>query len=299
MDAVLLTFQKELKRRYPIFAGIIDRAYHELGDPWADDASRNIVTMFGPPGDPRWSDAIRGYVYFSLDVLRAQKFFEEHGRYEASSHDELRRDYWENPDFMLGSYLPGIFVSHFLWPQHYLLVRFFRQEALPVVAERRPRHFYEVGVGSGVYSRETLEFLPAITGTGYDISPHSLAFGKRVVDASGVGGRYDVERRDVVQSTPEPTDFLICQEVLEHIEDPQEFVHALHAMVVPGGTAYISAAITSGQSDHLHVFWSPAEARELVTEAGFSILAEHTEEARTTNVQATAPRVTAFLVERR
>jgi SAM-dependent methyltransferase len=297
MNPVLVAFQEELRKQYPVFAPIIDRGYAEHGDAWADDTARNIETMFGPRGDPRWDEAIRGYVHFSLDVLRSHKFFETHGRYEASSYEDLKRDYWENPEFMLERYLPGIFVSHFIWPQHYRLIRFFREEALPAIALRHPSQFCEVGVGSGLYSSETLQFFPEIKGIGYDISPHSLAFGKRVVDSFGIGERYVVEQRDVVLDTARPADFLICQEVLEHIEEPRGFLRALHKMTASGGVAYISAAVTSGQSDHLYLFREPHEVREMLEDAGFSVLAERTVTAEAANVRETAPRVSAFLLE--
>ena len=71
-----------------------------------------------------------------------------------------------------------------------------------------------------MYSKEPLELLPAATGVGYDISEHSLSFTERVVNAFGYGDRYRTEVRDIVANTPEEADLVICQEVLEHLEDP-------------------------------------------------------------------------------
>lgn len=135
MDAVVKEFQARLQQKYPAFAGIVERDYAEFGDTWADALSHNIETMFGPPDDPKWAEALRGYVLFSLDALRSQKFFEDNGRYQASNYAEVKRDYWDNPDFMLANYLPGMFASYYLWPHHYRLLCFFRDEVLPAVAE--------------------------------------------------------------------------------------------------------------------------------------------------------------------
>jgi len=291
-------FHARLKESFPAFAGIVDRDYAAFGDPWAQAFSHDLEAMFGPPDDPRWEEAIRGYVLFSLDALRSQKFFEENGRYKASNYADVKRDYWDNPEFMLVNYLPGMFTSYYLWPHHYRLLRFYVDDVLPLVGERRPPHFCEVGTGTAVYSRATLENLPWIRGTGYDISAHSLTFGARVLKAFEVDDRYELEQRDIVADTPEPTDYLICQEVLEHLEDPVTFVDALTDMVHPGGLAYITAAVTAGHSDHIYLFESAQEVRALLERSGFSIVLERTEVAESANVKEIAPRVSCFLCER-
>jgi hypothetical protein len=298
VDAFVQEFHNQLKLRYPLFAGIVERDYDEFGEPWAADLSRNIEIMFGPPGDPRWAEAFRGYALFSLDALRSQKFFEENHRYQASNYAEVKRDYWDNPDFMLANYLPGMFTSYYLWPHHYRLLRFYGDDVLPVVAERRLAHFCEVGTGTAVYSRDTLIALPEIRGTGYDISPHSLSFGARVLETFAVADRYELELRDIVKDPPPPTGYLICQEVLEHLEDPHRFVDALYAMTEVGGLAYITAAVTAGHSDHIFLFDSAEDVRAMLEAAGFTILIERTEVAESANVEAMAPRVSCFLCER-
>lgn len=298
MDVLVQEFHSRLKAKYPPFAGIVERDYATFGDPWAQAFSRDLETMFGPPDDLRWEEAIRGYVLFSLDALRSQKFFEDNGRYKASNYAEVKRDYWDNPEFMLVNYLPGMFISYYLWPHHYRLLRYYVDEIVPHVVERGGDHFCEVGTGTAVYSRATLDRVPGSRGTGYDISPHSLSFGARVLKAFGVDDRYSLELRDIVASPPAPTDYVICQEVLEHLEDPETFVGALHAMVEPGGLAYITAAVTAGHSDHIYLFNSAAEVQAMLERAGFSILLERTEVAESANVGALAPRVSCFLCER-
>jgi hypothetical protein len=254
--------------------------------------------MFGGADDPRWNEALRGYVLFSLDALRSQKYFEDNKRYKASKHAEVKQEYWDNPDFMLTNYLPGMFASYYLWPHHYRLLRHYREEILPRVAEIDPKRFCEVGTGTAVYSRETLHRFPGIRGVGYDISEHSLSFGRRVLTAFGVVDRFAFEQRDIIADPPAPTEYLICQEVLEHLEDPAGFVKGLHRMVEPGGLAYVTAAVTAGHSDHIFLFNSPDEVRAMLDDAGFSVLVERTEVAESANVEALAPRVSCFLCGR-
>lgn len=290
-------FQGRMKAKYPFFSGVIERNYEQFGDDWATELAQNIVTMFGPPAEEGWNEAVRGYALFSLDALRSQKFFETNGRYAASNHSEVKRDYWDNPEFMLVNYLPGMFLSYYLWPHHFRLLRFYRDEVLPLVAARQPQTFCEVGTGTSVYSRETLRGLPDIRGTGYDISAHALSFGSRVLSAFGCAERFRFEQRDILANSPGQSDYLICQEVLEHLEDPQTFTRGLRSMVADGGLAYITAAVTAGHSDHIYLFESPAEARAVIEDAGFSVLLERTEEAESANVRETAPRVSCYLCE--
>lgn len=295
MHAVVKEFRRRLERSYPVFAPIVARDYAEFGEPWAREFSENIETLFGPPEEGRWDEALRGYVLFSLDVLRSQRFLERHGRYEATEGDELQSQYWDNPEFMLTNYLPGIFTSHFLWPQHYRLLRFYGSEVVPRLRGREGFEFAEVGTGPGLYSKQTLTLVESSRGVGYDLSELSLSFAARVAEAFGVADRYRVDRRDVVAAPPDPVDLVLCLEVLEHIADPLPFLSALRGMVRTNGHAYISVAVTAAQSDHVLLFHEPHEARELLETAGFSILVERTEAADTTNDRELIPRVSAFL----
>lgn len=298
MNALLREFHKELERSYPTFAGIFERDYSEFGEEWAESFARSVEGMFGAIGDPRWAEALRGYVLFSVDAMKNQKFFEKHGRYAASNYAEVKRECWDSPDFMLVNYLPGMFISYHLWPHHYRLLRFYRREVLPVVRDRRPNEFCEVGTGTAVYSAETLRALPHIRGVGFDISEHALTFGRRVILASGAAHRYRFEQRDILADPPAALDYLICQEVLEHLEDPAGFVWGLHRMVVPGGLAYITAAVTAGHSDHIYLFNDPAEVRRMLEEGGFSVLIERTEQTESANDLTRPPRVSCYLCVR-
>lgn len=298
LNPILVEFARRLRKSSPFFAGAIETSYERFGDSWADEAAADIVAVFGPPGDPRWAEATKGYALFCVDALKSQRFFEVHGRYAATSYESLKRDYWDNPGFMLNNYLPGMFLSYYLWSHHYRLIRFYREEVLPAVLKHGPRTFCEVGCGTAMYSRETLRGLPEITGTAYDVSDSSLSFGQRILDASGLSARYRFEKRDVLVDAPEPYDYLVCQEVLEHLEKPAELTRALFRMVKPGRLAYVTAAVTAGHPDHIYLFRSPAEVEAMIHEAGFAIEAGRTEQAEKSNVPELAPRISCYLCRR-
>jgi len=261
--------------RYPNYADVWEDSRNEFGADWEREFNASVTALFGI--DPEsWSEAIDGYAEFCTDALRSQIYFERKREYKASSYAEVAEACYHNQDFMLRCYLPGMFLSHFIWPHHHRMLRYFRglKSYLEPV-----RTFSEVGTGCGMYSKEPLELLPEARGVGYDISEHSLSFTERVVNAFGFGDRYRTEVRDIVENTPENADLVVCQEVLEHLEDPAEFVCSLFNMTKPGGLAYISAAINAGHVDHIYLYRSPDEVSHHLTAAGFEIVDSRAEYA--------------------
>jgi SAM-dependent methyltransferase len=270
----------------------VARAQQRHGETWTEELARDLETIFPEARAESWSGPIEGYAKFTFDAAKSQRIFEKTGQYTGVSNDHLQEQYYRDPEFMFRNYLPGLFVSFYLWPHHFRLIEYYRAEIVPRLQSLGLKTFCEVGVGTGIYSRETLRAIPDIAGVGYDLSDHSLRFAQQVMNRSGLGERYRTEKRNILESTPEPSDYLICQEVLEHLDDPAEFSRALYAMVKPGGYAYITAAITAGHADHVYVYNEPADAREHVAGAGFEVLSEKTDGADVyTTIQ---PRVSCF-----
>lgn len=264
-----------IRARYPAYANVWESSRKEFGEEWEEEFNASVAALFGLNPDA-WKEAIDGYAEFCTDALRAQIYFERKGKYKASSYAEVAEACYHNPDFMLRCYLPGMFLSHFIWPHHHRMLGYFRG-LKPHLASVRT--FSEVGTGCGMYSKEALALLPEVRGAGYDISSHSLSFTERVIKSFGLGDRYRTEVRDIVANTPEPADFVICQEVLEHLENPAEFVCSLFDMTKPGGLAYISAAINASHVDHIYLYRSPDEVLHHLTEAGFQIVDSRAEYA--------------------
>lgn len=270
-------FYTEMKKRYPVYTDALDRAHKEFGAVWDDEFGTLIVRMCG--SDPRnWEPAMVGYVKFCIDALKSQIYFERHRRYKATSYVDATNEYYQNKDFMFHSYLPGMILSHYIWMHHHRMLQWYRS----VLREIKIQNFAEVGTGCGLYSKETLERSPECRGIGFDISEHSLAFTENLIKSFSLNDRYSTRVQDIITKTPTAYplsksqnsgfDLVICQEVLEHLENPDMFCKALFAMTRPGGYAYITAAINAAHVDHIYLYRSLDDVLDQIRSAGFEVL---------------------------
>lgn len=282
----------------PRFVGQWEKSRVLFGPQWEAEISENIGRVFGSEPSPAWDELLDGYAEFCTDALRAQVFFEKTGRYPADNYAVVNQSCYQSPDYMLRRYLPGQYASHMVWPHHYRLLRGFCDRVLPQVGPDT-RVFYEVGVGCGMYSQRTLAALPHARGVGYDISDYALQFTHRVITAHGLADRYRIRNQDIISAPiADKADFVISQEVLEHLEDPQAFIHGLFAAARPGGWAYITAAITAAHTDHIYLYHSADEVRAQIEAAGFDVRDAQIECNYPEKPVEFRPTVAAFLARR-
>ncbi len=182
---------------------------------------------------------------------------------------EATKEVYLDEEYMLSEYLPGLLVSHFLWPHHCWHSRFFDSAFVSQMGLCPEPRFVEVGVGTGLYSRRVLQQIASARGTGVDISPASKAFTERHVRGFGFHDRYRAELRDIVTQPLPPIDWMICIEVLEHLEDPLRFLRTLRGMLAPGGHAFITAALNAAHVDHIYLYESTDQVIAHLEAAGF------------------------------
>jgi SAM-dependent methyltransferase len=287
-----------LQGRYPNYAPLWTISRAQFGDNWEKEISENIACVFGQQPGRMWDEAVDGYAEFCTEAVRAQVFFEKNGRYKATNYQEVLRDCYHSADYMERRYLPGQYLSHSVWPHHQRMLRHYIHDLLPRVATD-VKLFYEVGVGCGMYSQVTLQTLPNTRGIGYDISDYALNFTYRVVKAHGLADRYDIRNQDIISKPiEEKADFVVSQEVLEHLEDPAAFIRGLFVATRPGGWAYITAAINAAHTDHIYLYRSPAEVRRQIETAGWQVLDEQVECNYPEKPAEVRPTVAGFLARK-
>jgi SAM-dependent methyltransferase len=263
---------QRLSTRFPYFAKIIDKRLQDFGDAWADDFEMELARFFR--GD---EEALRratdGYGAFALDAMKLQKKFDKDRQYINKSYADVAAAVYHSQQYMFDLYLPGILLSQYLWPHHYRQLLFFREKFIARARNLPVNRFYDVGVGTGFYSKEMLTHLPGALGNGFDISDHSLAHALKMLSRWGLGDRYQAHNQDILAGDPEVlADAIVSVEVLEHLEDPPSFLRGLRRMLRKNGIGYVTAAVNAPNADHIYLYRSSDDVAKEIQGAGFEIL---------------------------
>lgn len=261
--------QRTFRTDYKFLGDGIEGALAVFGPTWATDCEDMLSRIF--PSAEALAGAARGYAHFVLDLVRRQKRFEKDRTYPTKSYAEAQAEVYLDDSFMRDEYLPGLLLSHYLWLHHYRQLRFFESAYSDRMAVAGAREFLEVGVGTGLYSRRLLQRVGSVQGTGVDISPAAMKFTEAHLQAFSVHDRYQLKLQDIMDEPLAPTHWLVCVEVLEHLEDPVAFLSALRRHLAPGGRAFVTAAINAPHVDHIYLYENSAQVTAQVREAGFFV----------------------------
>jgi hypothetical protein len=213
--------------RHRLSGALIERAQQAFGASWTADFDRMLGSLFAD--DDSLALAAKGYSSFAFDSMRRQKAFELSREYANKTYAQAASEVYFNEQHMASEYLPGLLLSHFLWPHHYRQIQFFDTAFVEPMSRSQCAEFAEIGIGTALYSRRILEQVSTSRGVGYDISPSSCRYAEQHVSAVGATARYEVRCQDILEHPMAPVPWLVCVEVLEHLEDPVEFLRALHA----------------------------------------------------------------------
>ncbi|MBK9292969.1 MAG: class I SAM-dependent methyltransferase [Oligoflexia bacterium] len=268
----LASIEKYFAKKFPYFSKVISKRFNEFGEKWALSFEKELEVFFSND-EQRLQKASHGYGLFALDGLRLQKKFDKTLQYIAKRYEDVKGEVYLNRSYMFDLYLPGILLSHYLWPHHYNQKLWFQNKFIPLIKSQNVKTYCDVGVGTGFYSKEVLLNMPAIKGDGYDISEFSLEHTKMLIDRWGFGDHYRCHVQDIIANPPTiKADCAINVEVLEHLEDPITFLKALRKMVKDGAMAFITAAIDAPNMDHIYLYRDlDAVAKELKA-ANFKVI---------------------------
>ncbi|MGN6826235.1 class I SAM-dependent methyltransferase [Paucibacter sp. M5-1] len=252
----------------------VHRAAAAFGPAWEADFAAMLSRFYA--SESRLQDAVKGYGAFVMDSMRRQKRFEQELSYPAKTYAEAAAEVYYNDDYMRRQYLPGLLLSHYLWTHHYQQIEYFKGFFLPWLERQGVAEFAEVGVGTGIYSRLALQALPALRGTGLDISPLSLEFTAEHVASFGFAPRYQTRRQNILEpgegGEPLPRfRAVICVEVLEHLEDPVALLRGLRELCTADGKLFVTAALNAAHADHIYLYSRPEEVLAQVEAAGLHL----------------------------
>lgn len=257
-----------VENSFPMILGSLERGEQLFGQPWKSEFNEMLAAMY--PGDAGMEKALDGYNEFSIESMRLHLEFQAAREYIRKPYDEVSIQVYQNDEYMFGQYLPGILLSSFLWLHHYRQLLFFREFFLKKIATADDQRFHDVGTGTGFYSMQVLRDFPGATGDGWDLSPHSLRHTRHMLSRFGLENRYTANRADITSTSGiELKPFLMSVEVLEHLEDPLAFLKGLHAMLAPGGYAFVTAAVNAPHEDHIYLYRNAEDVCRQAEQAGF------------------------------
>ncbi len=221
-------------------------------------------------------DALEALLEYTHLYMRHQVSFLSKGEYSNTNFDEVYRSVYDNEELMLGTYLPGLYLTQLCWPVHYRVLSLYENEFLPAVAKAgAPQRVLEFGVGHGMTLLVAKHRFPESNGLAFDVSRHSLKFAETLLRTSGAelsGFRF--QQADVVKLSPNPSD--ACDmgtmgEILEHIEAPRTALANFRSLLKPDALAFITTVIDSNAIDHIYQFASQAEIDSMIADSGFRI----------------------------
>ena len=235
---------------------------------FAEDLSRILNTKLLATDHQRQKAAL-AYNKMCRDFLSEQIKFKRSGEYSCTDASVAQDQVYNDPEVMR-YYMVGLLLSYIFWPNHYELLRFFK-ENLPATV---PRNFLEVGVGHGLFTSSLLAKFPSIKPSAVDISATSIRTAKEVLEC------FDVDTKSIQfihndylkVSLHERFDFIIMGEVLEHVNDAPLFMRKTKELLNANGRIYLSTCANSPALDHVYRFYNVQGIRDLLNSAGFKIV---------------------------
>jgi len=211
-----------------------------------------------------------GYLHFLMDVNRSQVEYERRGNYMNKSYNDVFDRVYNNPKFM-SLYHWGVFVSTFTWEHHIKIYDLYRKSFLPCLNPEAGR-LLDLGSGSGIWSFLTTHFLPQWTSQGIDISEKSVELSTTMAESSGFDKKVQFKARDALtfKGTEKYNAAISCF-LMEHLEEPQLLLQNMASNLETRGYAFITAALTAAESDHISEFRRESEIVSMAEEAGFRV----------------------------
>ncbi len=216
------------------------------------------------------------YLAYTKQIRIEEMYFAKEHTYRLSRFEDAYREVYSRDDYMF-DYVVGLGMTQILWPNHWAIVQFYVNEFLPLIGAAS--RGAEVGVGHGLFHAEMLRAAPEMRSRMLDISPTSLEMTRRMIVATGLDPkRAEKVECDIQKGIPvedASLDVLLMGELIEHIENGAAVLGQFTKKMKPGGLCFFTTAANAPAEDHILLFRTTGEIREVVSGAGWKIKKEH------------------------
>jgi len=268
-------FLELLKTTSPVFAARVDATARRFPGPFARISERLIGWADATLDGDSLKELVDGYLNFAFDVNRCQRAYEETGRYRSQTAAQIYAEIYADAEVMT-SYHWGMYTTWFAWEHHLAVIELFEGSFLPRFATDEPINLVDLGCGSGIWSALALSILLKARARLVDISPTTVEITTRMLAAAGLAARAAVRVGDATE--PDGVggaDGAISSFVLAHLERPETLFAGLAAALKPHGSAFVTAALSAAESDHITEFRREGEVIALAEAAGFRLIEAH------------------------
>lgn len=261
----LVTRQLE---RWPEHGSFLERSFAERTAATlavTEETARQVSQIAGDRLD-RYCD---GYRWMCDAVLAEELFFRRHGRYQATSFDDVYRAVYSDASTMR-LYMDGLLLSQVFWRNHVDVAHFYRR-----YLDRLPPGYshLEIGPGHGLLLAVAAVHPNCADAAGWDISAASLEATAHCLERMGVTTGVVLQSRNINDAVGERQRYasVVLSEILEHLEDPERALAGVRHLLAAGGRAFINVPCNSPAPDHLYLFDSPEHFFSMLRRAGFRI----------------------------
>ena len=238
------------------------------------DIWQTLRAVRSVPPQERIDEAVKGLRFHSLEFLKRQIQFAKTGRYKSCDADAIRREIYQVGETMR-QYLDGLLLTYIAWPNHYRILKWYRDAYLKQGPYGR---CLDIGPGHGFLALEQLRADETNSLTALDISPHSVDYTRRVLQAHGIASsRYDVRVANAQQGLDSDIpcfDRIVLAEVIEHVADPAGIVRSLVERSHPRTLWFITTVVNVEAPDHIYLFRSLGEVRDMLGDCGLTVTDE-------------------------
>jgi len=262
-----------LKKEYPSFLKTRDYIFTNFGEDYFNEFELFLGFYVHEAADGESSEnalfrKLKSFIRYSHEFLVLQVKLNRTKEYQYRSFKEVEERVYKN-SMMSDYYLDGLALSQYLWPNHYKMNRFLIDGLRQAGAFNRA---IDVPCGPGVQSWLIRRHLRINSMSICDLSEYSVRYARKLHQYFGEAGAFDASRRSIEECDSE-FELVVNGELLEHVEDPARMLTMLDRLLAKDGIVYLTTAIFAAAIDHIYMFRSVQQVREMLEER-FMIVAE-------------------------
>lgn len=197
-------------------------------------------------------------------------FFQNDCKYRYSTYAEAADFMKSKHPHYMRQYQIGLILSNYLWPTHLDMRRTF----IEWIRNQSGSRYLEIGIGHGCNFSAALQNSSFKEYVGLDISEDSIHTANTILTSNPdfEQKNYTLKLLDFFDlNEADRFDIIVASEVLEHVENPKDFLFKIARLCNQNAHVFITTALNSPMIDHISLFTSPDDLYALFENTGLNI----------------------------